>query len=70
MGNATAQKYDYNGKEYQEEMGLNWSDYGWRNYDATIGRWMNAERLRRITNATLITEISDTGFMSTLLVTT
>jgi RHS repeat-associated protein len=37
-------KYKYNGKELQDELGLNWYDFGNRNYDASIGRFHNTDR--------------------------
>ncbi|WP_366941755.1 RHS repeat-associated core domain-containing protein [uncultured Psychroserpens sp.] len=43
--NSQASKYKYNGKELNEELGLDWYDYGARNYDASLGRWMNIDPL-------------------------
>jgi len=38
-------KYGFGGKELNDELGLNWHDFGWRNYDATTAKWMNIDNL-------------------------
>jgi RHS repeat-associated protein len=38
-------QYKYNGKEWQDELNLNLYDYGARNYDSALGRWMNIDPL-------------------------
>jgi RHS repeat-associated protein len=36
-------KYQYNGKEMNDDFGLNWNDYGFRWYDAAVGRFHNPD---------------------------
>ncbi|WP_290863030.1 RHS repeat-associated core domain-containing protein [Flavobacterium sp.] len=38
-------KYKYQGQELQDELGLNWYSFKWRNYDPAIGRFMSIDPL-------------------------
>ncbi len=42
---ASMYNYGYSGKELQLENGIAWLDFGSRNYEAELGRWMNYDRL-------------------------
>ncbi|HLP65508.1 DUF6443 domain-containing protein [Flavobacterium sp.] len=41
----TAYQYKYQGQERQDELGLNWDSFKWRNYDYAIGRFMSVDPL-------------------------
>lgn len=49
--NGRDHNYGFGGKEENDELGLAWMDFSARNYDATLGRWMNidplADQMRR-----------------------
>nr|WP_255508582.1 RHS repeat-associated core domain-containing protein [Flavobacterium sp. SaA2.13] len=52
IGNAVAQNYKYNGKEFTEALGLDWYDYGARNYNPAIGRWSRIDNKAELYFAT------------------
>ncbi|CAL2085513.1 DUF6443 domain-containing protein [Tenacibaculum sp. 190524A05c] len=60
IGNSKAELYAYNGKELNQEEGLNWYDFGARNYNASIGRWMNLDPLsEKYTNLSPFTYVAN-----------
>ncbi|WP_430909731.1 RHS repeat-associated core domain-containing protein, partial [Maribacter sp. 2-571] len=48
FGNSVAKRYMFGGKEYNEELGLDWYDITARNYDPALGRWMNIDLLAEV----------------------
>lgn len=43
LGNSVAQRWRFGGKESDESLGLRTYDFGARNYDPALGRWMNID---------------------------
>ena len=41
-------KYAYGGKEFNDELGLDLYDFGARNYDPALGRWLNIDPLAEV----------------------
>ncbi len=41
--NSVASKFKFGGKELNDELGLDWYDFGARNYDASLGRWFTID---------------------------
>lgn len=45
---ASPYKYKFHGKELQDELGYDMYDFGARNYDPALGRWMNIDPLAEV----------------------
>ncbi|WP_223129341.1 RHS repeat domain-containing protein [Sinomicrobium weinanense] len=45
LGNSVAQRWKFGGKELDESLGLGTYDFGARNYNPELGRWMNIDPL-------------------------
>ncbi len=45
VDNPNPYKYKFQGQERQDEVGLNWDSFKWRNYDYAIGRFMSIDPL-------------------------
>ncbi len=45
MVSNTGYQYKYQGQERQDELGLGWDSFKWRNYDYAIGRFMSIDPL-------------------------
>ncbi|MBV7270741.1 RHS repeat domain-containing protein, partial [Winogradskyella luteola] len=43
--NSVARRFMFGGKEFNDELGLDWYDVSARNYDPALGRWMNLDPL-------------------------
>mgnify|MGYP000517387466 CR=1 FL=1 len=44
-GNSLAQQWKYNGKEFNEDLDIDWYDFGARNIDPALGRWFNVDNM-------------------------
>ncbi|MCD6544019.1 MAG: RHS repeat-associated core domain-containing protein, partial [Flavobacteriaceae bacterium] len=57
LGNSLGQKYMFNGKEFDDSFNetLNTYDFGARNYDPALGRWMNLDPLADLAHSISIT---------------
>jgi RHS repeat-associated protein len=50
LGAESANKYQYNSKERNDDFGLGWNDYGARFYDPAVGKWNAVDPLAKMRN--------------------